>query len=97
MLGDPAEMPRPHAWRTSYVGTLRDGKTKGFWLLTLATPFRGRVLPFHFVTYSSKTIEAEESSRNLKPLCALAVIKELIGEKPLVFDREFSYLKLLDR
>jgi hypothetical protein len=96
VLGDPTEMPRPHAWRTSYVGTLMDGKTKGFWLLTLATPFRGRALPFHFVTYSSKTIGDEKSSRNLKHLCALAAIKELIGEKPLVFDREFSYLELLE-
>ena len=56
VLGDPTEMPRAQAWKTSYVGTLMDGKTKGFWLLTLATPFRGRALPFHFVTYSSKTI-----------------------------------------
>jgi hypothetical protein len=96
VLGDPTEMPRPHARRTSYVGTLKDGKTKGFWLLTLATPFRGRALPFHFVTYSSKTIGAEASSRNLKHLSALAAVKELIGEKPLVFDREFSYLELLE-
>jgi hypothetical protein len=96
VLGDPTEMPRAQAWKTSYVGTLMDGKTKGFWLLTLATPFRGRALPFHFVTYSSKTIEDEESSRNLKHLCALAAVKELIGEKPLVFDREFSYLELLE-
>jgi hypothetical protein len=96
VLGDPTEMPRPHAWRTSYVGTLMDGKTKGFWLLTLATPFRGRALPFHFVTYSSKTIGDEKSSRNLKHLCALAATKELLGEKPLVFDREFSYLELLE-
>ncbi len=96
VLGDPTEMPRPHAWRTCYVGTLMDGKTKGFWLLTLATPFRGRALPFHFITYSSKTIDEEESSRNLNHLRALAAVKELIGEKPLVFDREFSYLELLE-
>ena len=96
VLGDPTEISRTQAWKTSYVGTLMDGKTKGFWLLTLATPFRGRALPFHFVTYSSKTIEDEESSRNLKHLCALAAVKELIGEKPLVFDREFSYLELLE-
>lgn len=97
VLGDPTEIPRPEAWHTSYVGTLRDGKTKGFWLLTLATPFRGRALPFHFVTYSSKTIAEEESSRNLKHLNALATVKDLLGEKPLVFDREFSYLELLER
>lgn len=96
VLGDPTEIPRPHAWNTAYVGTLMDGKTKGFWLLTLATPFRGRALPFHFVTYSSKTIDAEESSRNLKHFSAFAAIKDLLGEKPLVLDREFSYLELLD-
>jgi hypothetical protein len=76
---------------------LSDGKTKGFWLLTLATPFRGRALPFHFITYSSKTIADEESSRNLKHLKALAAVKDLLGEKPLVFDREFSYLELLEK
>jgi hypothetical protein len=97
VLGDPTEIPRPQARRTSYVGTLSDGKTKGFWLLTLATPFRGRALPFHFVTYSSQTIGDEGSSRNLKHLAAFAGIKELIGEKPLVLDREFSYLELLER
>jgi hypothetical protein len=96
VLGDPTEIPRAEAWKTSYVGTLMDGQTKGFWLLTLATPFRGRALPFHFVTYSSKTINHEESSRNLKHLSALAPIKDLLGEKPLVFDREFSYLELLE-
>lgn len=96
VLGDPTEIPRVEAWKTSYVGTLMDGKTKGFWLLTLATPFRGRALPFHFVTYSSKTINTEGSSRNLKHLCALATVKDLVGEKPLVFDREFSYLELLE-
>jgi hypothetical protein len=97
VLGDPTEIPRPEAWRTSYVGTLSDGKTKGFWLLTLATPFRGRALPFHFVTYSSKTIADEESSRHLKHLKALVAVKDLVGEKPLVFDREFSYLELLEK
>jgi hypothetical protein len=96
ILGDPTEIPRPRAWHTSYVGTLSDGKTKGFWLLTLATPIRGRALPFHFVTYSSKTLGDEESSRNLKHLNAFTAIKELIGEKPLVLDREFSYLELLE-
>src|SRR5512141_362192 len=97
VIGDPTEMPRPHAWHTPYVGTLKDGQTKGFWLLTLAPPFRGRALPFHFVTYSSKTIATEATSRNWKHLQAFAAIKELLGEKPLVVDREFSYLELLEQ
>ena len=41
VLGTPTEIPRPQARRTSHIGTLSDGKTKGFCLLMLATPFRG--------------------------------------------------------
>jgi hypothetical protein len=95
VLGDPTEMPRPQAKRTAYVGTLKDGKTKGFWLLTLATPFRGRALPFSFITYSSKTIQQDLDSRNLNHFRAFAQVKALLGEKPLVLDREFSYLELM--
>lgn len=97
VIGDPTEIPRPQAKHTSYVGVLQDGQTKGFWLLTLATPFRGRALPFHFVTYSSQTLATEVRSRNLEHLSALAAIKDLLGEKPLVFDRDFSYLELLEQ
>lgn len=96
VLGDPTEIPRPQARRTPYVGTLSDGQTPGFWLLTLATPFRGRAIPFSFVTYSSRTIAQEESSRNLKHFQAFATLKGLIGDKPLIADREFSYLELLE-
>lgn len=95
VIGDPTEMPRPQAKRTEYVGTLKDGKTKGFWLLLLAAPFRGRALPFSFVTYSLRTIADTIQSRNLYHHQAFGNIKELLGEKPLVLDREFSYLELL--
>ena len=56
VIGDPTEMPRYKAPKTEYVGTLSDGQTPGYWLLVLSTPFRGRAIPFHFITYSSKTI-----------------------------------------
>lgn len=95
VIGDPTEVPRPQARKTAYVGTLKDGKTRGFWLLLLATPFRGRAIPFSLVTYSSKTIAQEEMSRNRYHSRAFAVLKERIGERPLVLDREFSYLHLL--
>jgi len=94
VLGDPTEIPRPQAKKTDYVGKLQDG-TRGFWLLLLATPFRGRAIPFSFITYSSKTIAQEESSRNLNHCRAFEGIKALLGDKPLVLDREFSYLELL--
>ena len=56
VIGDPTEMPRPQAKKSAYVGTLSDGKTSGYWLLVLATPFHGRAIPCHFVSYSSKTV-----------------------------------------
>jgi len=95
VIGDPTEMPRPQARQTSYVGKLQDGKTRGYWLLLLATPLRGRALPCGFVTYSSKTIAQMQRSRNQYHWEAFDQIKALLGDKPLVLDREFSYLELL--
>jgi hypothetical protein len=95
VIADPTEMPRPYAKKTGYVGPLSDGQTLGYWLLALATPFRGRAIPFHFITFSSKTINAQATSRNQEHFRAFAAIKPLLGERPLVLDREFSYLDLL--
>lgn len=95
VIGDPTEIERPGAKKTEYVGTLSDGQTKGFWMLTLATPLRGRALPCHFVTYSSATIGNEATSRNLEHQRAVQGIKELIGDRTVIFDREFSYLGFL--
>ena len=95
VIGDPTEIPRPHAKHTPYVGYLQDGKTRGFWVLQLATPYRGRALPSNFVTYSSQTIADEVTSRNQYHFRAFAQVKDLLGERPLVLDREFSYLGLL--
>ncbi len=96
VLVDVTEMPRPNARRTDYVGLLQDGTTRGYWLFVLATPCRGRAIPFHCVTYSSQTINQHGTSRNQEHCRALAAVKELIGDKPLVLDREFSYLSLLE-
>jgi hypothetical protein len=95
VIGDPTEIPRPQANKTPYVGTLKDGKTRGFWVLALATPYRGRAIPFKFVTYSSRTIAEQANSRNLEHFEALLDLKEFLGERPLVLDREFSYGLLL--
>lgn len=95
MIGDPTEIERAQAWKTEYVGTLKDGKTKGFWAMVLATPYRGRAIPCGLVTYSSKTIATNRDSRNLNHFRAFESIKDLLGDKPLVLDREFSYLELL--
>ncbi len=96
VIGDPTEIERPHAWKTEYVGTLKDGKTKGFWALVLATPYRGRAIPCGLVTYSSKTIAQQvEDSRNRNHYRVFDALKDLLGERPLVLDREFSYLELM--
>jgi hypothetical protein len=95
VIGDPTEIKRPQAKKTEYVGQLSDGQTLGYWLLVLATPFRGRAIPFHFISYSSKTINDQATSRNQEHFRAFAEIKEMLGERPLVLDREFSYLELL--
>lgn len=95
VIGDPTEIERPQAKKTEYVGQLSDGQALGYWLLVLATPFRGRAIPFHFISYSSKTIGAQATSRNQEHFRAFADIKSLLGERPLVLDREFSYQELL--
>jgi hypothetical protein len=95
VIADPTEIERPNARRTSYVGTLKDGRTKGFWMLPLTTPMRGRAIPFHFLTYSSRTFEDQPSSRNLEHFKAIQEIQQLIGHRPIMFDREFSYRELL--
>jgi hypothetical protein len=95
VIGDPTEMPRPQAYKTDYVGKLSDGETRGFWLLVLATPFRGRAIPCSLLSYSSRTIAQGAGSRNLQHWQAFAELKALLGAKPLVLDRDFSYLELL--
>lgn len=96
VIGDPTEMPRPQAKKTEYVGTLSDGETKGYWLMLLATPYHGRAIPCGFVDYSSQTINQDATSRNQHHFAAFKRVKELLGERPLVLDREFSYLELLE-
>ncbi len=96
VIGDPTEIPRPQARKTAYVGRLKDGETRGFWLMVLATPYRGRALPCSFITFSSRTLAEQVESRNQNHLRGFAEIKDLLGEKPLVLDRDFSYLELLE-
>jgi len=95
ILGDPTEIERKQARRTEYVGKLKDGKTRGFQLLPLAFPYRGRAIPFSFITYSSKTINEGTTSRNLEHLRVVQKLREALGERVLVLDREFSYEEFL--
>jgi hypothetical protein len=96
VIADPTEIERAQAKKTDYVGLLKDGKTLGFQTLVMGVPYRGRAMPFHFITYSSATIGCEATSRNLEHRRALRHIKGVIGEKPVVMDREFSYQSLFE-
>jgi hypothetical protein len=49
-----------------------------------------------FITDSSKTINDELSSRNLEHIKAISELKELLGDKVLILDREFSYELLFE-
>jgi len=94
VIVDVTEVKRPQAKRTQYMGVLKDGQTLGFDLLMLATPYRGRALPFHCISYSSRTIAGEKRSRNMEHRWAIADVMSMLGNTPLVFDREFSYERL---
>lgn len=94
VLGDPTEIERAGAKATDYVGKLHDGQTRGFWMLALATPLRGCALPCNFITYSSATLGNDKTSRNLEHRRVIDEIAATIGDRPLVLDREFSYLGL---
>jgi len=96
VIGDPTEMVRYRAPKTAYVGTLSDGKTAGYWLMVLSTPFRGRSIPCWFEVYSSRTIGEQCTSRNQEHFRCFAAIKALLGERPLVLDREFCYEELME-
>lgn len=96
VVGDVTEIERPNAKRTEYVGRLKDNR-RGFWMLMLGTPRGGRVIPFHAVVYSSKTINSECVSRNTEHIRALEKVWKLIEDVPVVFDREFSYEGFLEQ
>jgi hypothetical protein len=53
-------------------------------------------MPFHFITYSSSTINKEATSRSLEHRRGLRTVQGLIGDKPLVMDKEFSYETFLE-
>jgi hypothetical protein len=90
VLGDPTDIERLQARKTEYVGKLKS-KKPGFWMMSLSTPYSGRAIPFSFITYSSSTINAELSSRNMEHIRCIGELKSVIRGKTLVLDREFSY------
>jgi hypothetical protein len=89
-------MERTQAKNTEYVGRLSDGETLGYWMVLFAQPYRGRAVPFHFGLYSERTLGEEATSRNIEWHKMLLEVKDLVGETPLLFDREFSAQRWLE-
>ena len=52
VIVDSTEIPRKEAHHTSYVGVLSDGKTRGFAIICVSVPYKGRAIPCYFNTYS---------------------------------------------
>jgi hypothetical protein len=79
----------------------KDGKTKGFWLMVLGSPYQGRMLhqgrmlPFAFGVFSSRPLGQDASSRNLEHQHLLSELREWVQDRIVVADREFSYEELL--
>jgi len=94
VIGDPTIIEKKYARKTTYVCYVRPEK-KGYYLLTFGAPFKGRTIPFGIHTYSPATIAEDCSSRNIEHTRGLAEIVEIIGDLPVIFDREFSYGGLL--
>lgn len=89
VIGDTTEIERPEAEKTEYVGELKN-RRRGFLLLNLATPYHGRAIPFWNMVFSSRTLSYDLTSRNLEYEDSFREVKDLIGERPIVFDRELS-------
>lgn len=89
VIGDGTELERPQAKNTEYVGLLKDGQTRGYNLLVLATAYRGRALPFQRVSYSSRTLADERSSRNQQHWRAWSEVAAFLEGTALLLDREF--------
>jgi hypothetical protein len=58
--------------------------------LVLGPPDAGRTIPPAFVCDSEKTIHRGLHSRNLEHPRLFRQVKDLLGGRPLFFDREFS-------
>lgn len=98
-IGDVTELEHPYARNTEYVGRLSDGKTLGVFLCKIrlrvtvvGRPFGGKVVPVAYRIFSEATLGFGEGSRNLVYDQVLREVKGVVGDRPLVLDRGFSFL-----
>ena len=94
VIGDITEVERPWSRKTPWVGRIRD-KTRGYRVLMLGFPWRGRVVPFFVLRFSSQTLQQQGRSRNMEHMQAVDRLRQVLAGRPLVLDREFSYTEFL--
>ena len=88
-------MERPWSHKTPWVGRVRSGKRRGYWVLVLGFPWQGRVLPCFILRFSSQTLQQQGRSRNMEHMQAVDRLRQVLGDKPLMLDREFGYTEFL--
>lgn len=64
-------------------------------MLLLVTPYHGRAIPCGLLAHLSEPLAVRFFSRHRNHVCALAGLKDLLGERPMGLGWEFSYLELL--
>lgn len=96
LLLDLTEMTRKHAIRTDYVGYLKDGKTRGYNILTVSVPYKGRSKVIFADVISSAIIEASESGKWKLIQNSLEPILHLLRSKAIAIDREFCNEEMIN-
>jgi hypothetical protein len=95
-LLDLTEMARNDAVQTDYVGYLKDGKTRGYNILSISIPFKGRSKVV-FATIISSAIIASSATGKWKLIQeALAPLIPILQSMIIIIDREFCNEEMLN-
>lgn len=95
-LLDFTDMPRENAKKTEYVGYLKDGETRGYGVLALGMPFKGRTKVIFADVMSSATIAQDCISKWKFIQDSLHQVIPFLQSKVIVADREFSNEEMIN-
>lgn len=90
VLMDFTEKECPNAKNTEHVGILKDGKTRGYGILTLSIPFKGRSKAIFAKVISSATLNRDSVGKWQAIQHALEDILPILQGRTIIADREFS-------
>lgn len=96
LLLDLTEMTRKDAEHTDYIGYLKDGKTRGYNILSMSIPFKGRSKVI-FATIISSAIIANSTTGKWKLIQeALLQLIPILQSMIIIIDREFCNEEMLN-